>query len=51
MTRESDPTKDPEFQKVLRHFVTKPPKTHAEMKKEAPKNRPASKGRVPIKKG
>jgi hypothetical protein len=28
----SDPTKDPEFQKVVRHFVTTPPKPHSEMK-------------------
>ena len=25
---ESDPTKDPEFQKVIRHFVTTPHKLH-----------------------
>jgi hypothetical protein len=24
-----DPTKDPEFQKVIRHFVTTPPKPHS----------------------
>jgi hypothetical protein len=23
-----DPTKDPEFQKVVRHFLTTPPKPH-----------------------
>jgi hypothetical protein len=28
----ADPTKDPEFQKVVRHFVTTPPKPHSEMK-------------------
>lgn len=28
----NDPTKDPEFQKVVRHFVTTPPKRHSEMK-------------------
>jgi hypothetical protein len=28
----SDPTKDPEFQKVIRHFVTTPPKPHSAMK-------------------
>jgi hypothetical protein len=28
----SDPTKDPEFQKVVRHFVTTPPKHHSAMK-------------------
>jgi hypothetical protein len=25
---EKDPTQDPEFQKVLRHFVTTPPQPH-----------------------
>jgi len=25
---ENDPTKDPEFQKVVRHFLTTPPKPH-----------------------
>jgi hypothetical protein len=24
----SDPTKDPEFQKVVRHFLTTPPQPH-----------------------
>lgn len=28
----ADPTKDPEFQKVVRHFVTTPPKPHKDMK-------------------
>jgi hypothetical protein len=32
MATKSDPTKDPEFQKVVRHFVTTPPKPHSEMK-------------------
>jgi hypothetical protein len=28
MADNSDPTKDPEFQKVIRHFVTTPHKPH-----------------------
>jgi hypothetical protein len=32
MSDKLDPTKDPEFQKVVRHFVTTPPKPHSEMK-------------------
>jgi hypothetical protein len=32
MAKKSDPTKDPEFQKVIRHFVTTPPKPHSAMK-------------------
>jgi hypothetical protein len=32
MANKSDLTKDPEFQKVIRHFVTTPPKPHSEMK-------------------
>lgn len=49
MTKESDPTRDPQFQKVVRHFVTHAPKTHDEMQadkhkscrdaKESPKKR------------
>lgn len=31
---ERDATKEPEFQKVLRHFVTTAPKTHDEMQAE-----------------
>ena len=48
----TDPTRDPEFQKVIRHFVTTPPKPHSEMKigkrkaETSAKERPASKGRV-----
>jgi hypothetical protein len=43
----SDPTKDPEFQKVIRHFVTTPPKTHEEMTAERSKakTKPALKRR------
>jgi hypothetical protein len=33
----SDPTKDPEFQKVVRHFLTTPPKPHKSLGKKAKK--------------
>jgi hypothetical protein len=57
MSNKPDPTKDPEFQKVVRHLLNTPPKPHSEMKlgkgKPVPnkksnesKTRPASKGRV-----
>jgi hypothetical protein len=52
MPNKSDPTKDPEFQKVLQHLLNTPPKPHSEMKlgkrkaKVETKERPASKGRV-----
>jgi hypothetical protein len=45
-----DPIKDPEFQKVVRHFVTTPPKPHEEMKlgkskrQIGPKNKPPRRG-------
>jgi hypothetical protein len=32
----SDPTKEPEFQKVVRHFVTTPHKPHKPLKKRDP---------------
>jgi hypothetical protein len=35
----SDPTKDPEFQKVIRHFLTTPPKPHKPLGKKAKKRR------------
>jgi hypothetical protein len=39
-----DPTKDPEFQKVVRHFLTTPPKPHKPLGKKptAKKKRAAS---------
>jgi hypothetical protein len=30
--KKPDPTKDPEFQKVVRHLLNTPPKHHSEMK-------------------
>jgi hypothetical protein len=44
--RKSDPTKDPEFQKVIRHFVTTPHQPHEPLGKQDQKERPPSKGRV-----
>jgi hypothetical protein len=32
MTKNPDPTKDPEFQRVLSNLLKAPPKRHAEMK-------------------
>jgi hypothetical protein len=32
MTDKPDPTKDPEFQRVLKNMLTTPPKPHSEMK-------------------
>ena len=29
---ENDPTKEPDFEKVIRHFVTSPPETHSPLK-------------------
>jgi hypothetical protein len=34
----NDPTKDPEFQKVVQHFVTHAPKTHDEMRADKHKS-------------
>jgi hypothetical protein len=52
MENEKDPTKTPEFQKVIRHFVTTPHKPHEPLKgvppnvepekKEKPATKPAS---------
>jgi hypothetical protein len=39
MTAKSDPTKDLEFQKVVRHFLTTPPKPHKPLAKKAKKPR------------
>jgi hypothetical protein len=37
MTKKSDPTKDQEFQKVVRHFLTTPPRPHKPTSKKAKK--------------
>jgi hypothetical protein len=34
MTARSDPTKEPEFQKVIRHFVTTPHRPHDSLNAE-----------------
>lgn len=43
----SDPTKNPEFQKVVRHFLTTPPKPHKPLgeKKKNPKGKKQIEGR------
>jgi len=38
-----DPTKDPEFQKVVRHFLTTPPRPHKPAKKARQKAVPRKK--------
>jgi len=45
----TDSIKDPEFQKVIRHFVTTPPKRHSEMKVGKRKAEAAAKA-SPLKK-
>jgi len=35
--REQDPMKDPEFQKVIKHFLNTPPKPHKPSNKTKPK--------------
>jgi len=39
--KNSDPTKDPEFQKIVRHFLTTPPRPHNPLgkKKKSPKRK------------
>jgi hypothetical protein len=43
----SDPTKDPEFKRVLGNLLSAPPKPHSEMKvgKRKPKKKPQTKRR------
>jgi hypothetical protein len=44
-----DPTKDPEFQKVVRHILSTPPKPHSEMKlgkRKAKASQPKKRGRL-----
>jgi hypothetical protein len=47
MAKSADPTKDPEFQKVVRHFLTTPPKPHKPIvaKKKSAKTVSKSKAR------
>jgi hypothetical protein len=40
-----DPTEYPEFQKVVRHFVTTPPETHKEAKAKKKKEKKPKAGR------
>jgi len=49
--QKNDPTKDPEFQKVIRHFVTTPPQPHSEMKIGKRKVKANSKAGPPEKRG
>lgn len=40
--KKSDPTKDPEFQKVVKHFLDSPPKPHKPVAtKSKPETKPA----------
>jgi hypothetical protein len=42
-----DPTKDPEFQKIIRPFMTTRPKPHEEMKLGRPKGNIGPKNKPP----
>jgi hypothetical protein len=46
MMNKSDPTKDPAFRKVVRHFLTTPPQPHKPLGKKPKKTRKAA---VPAK--
>jgi hypothetical protein len=51
MMTKTDPTKDPEFQKVVKHFLTTPPKPHnplgkTKKKSAKPKRRPGLRQRT-----
>jgi hypothetical protein len=37
MTNKSDPTKDPEFQRVVQHFLNTPPQPHKPLGKKVKK--------------
>jgi hypothetical protein len=39
MAKDPDPTKDPKFQQVVKHFLTTPPERHKPLGKKAPKKR------------
>jgi hypothetical protein len=43
MGKSPDPTKDPEFQAVVQHFLKTPPKPHKPPKKKQSKKRKAAK--------
>jgi len=53
MEKNSDPTKDPKFEKVVRHFLSTPPTPHNSPSKAKPKGAsdasPKKRGR-PLKK-
>jgi hypothetical protein len=39
MTKKTDPTMEQEFQKVVRHFLSTPPKPHKQLGKKLKKGR------------
>lgn len=41
MSKNSDPTKDPEFKRVLKNLLSAPPKPHSEMKLGKPRAKKA----------
>jgi hypothetical protein len=43
MAKKPDPTKDPEFQNVMRHFLTMPHQPHKPLGKKRPKAPSAAK--------
>jgi hypothetical protein len=45
MANKSDPTKNPEFQKVVRHFLTTPPQPHKPKKPKARKRAASAKSK------
>jgi hypothetical protein len=49
MPVKSDPTKDPEFQKVVRHFLTTPPQPHKPLGKKTKPKKPAPKNKAPVR--
>jgi hypothetical protein len=52
MMTKPDPTKDPEFQRVLKNLLNTPPKHHSEMKlgKGTGKRKASPKRRKPVEK-
>jgi hypothetical protein len=51
MSNKPDPTKDPEFQKVVQHLLNTPPKHHSEMKLGKRKAKVSTKANPPQKRG